>query len=362
MKSKFGYLIGVIISLFVGCICTLIVLHNYGLLNKKEEKTTKTINEVNIKEDNTISTSIDKIYDAVVVIQTYKNDKLTSTGTGFYYKKDQQYGYIITNHHVIEDGKTIKITNNNDSECEAELLGSDEYLDIAVLRVDVKNVEKIAILGDSSLVNVGDTVFTVGSPLGIKYKGTVTKGILSGKNRQVTVGLSNGNFVMDVLQTDAAINPGNSGGPLLNINGEVIGVTSLKLVEDEIEGMGFALPIESVQSSLEKLEKGEEIERPLLGIQMVELENSSNLRKYGIDIDEKITEGVVIIKVESNSVAEKAGLEVGDVVTKINNDKITDTAHFRYNLYKYEVGDTIEITYIRDNKENTIKVKLTDKL
>ena len=138
MKNKFGYFIVIIISLFVGCICTLIVLNNYGLLNKKEEKINKTIKEVNIKEDNTISSSIDKIYDAVVVVQTYSNDKLTGTGTGFYYKKDEENGYIITNHHVIEDGKTITIIDNNDTEYNAEILGSDEYLDIAVLKVDSK--------------------------------------------------------------------------------------------------------------------------------------------------------------------------------------------------------------------------------
>ena len=232
MNNKLKYLIGIIISLFVGCISTIFVLDYFNLFDKKEIQ--KTVSEVSITENNTLSTSINKIYDAVVVIQTYRNGKLNSSGTGFYYKKDDKKGYIITNYHVVEDGDSIKVTNTSDVESQATLLGSDEYLDIAVLSVDVSNVIKVAELGDSSKVNVGDTVFTVGSPLGIKYMGTVTKGILSGKNRQVTVKLSNGSFIMDVLQTDAAINPGNSGGPLLNINGEVIGVTSLKLVQDEI--------------------------------------------------------------------------------------------------------------------------------
>ena len=361
--KKFGYFLGIIFSLFIGCIGTIAVLYNYGLLNKTQtEHIQKTIKEVNFKEEGSITNSIDKIYNAVVVIQTFKDGRSLSTGTGFYYKKDNQYGYIITNHHVIDGSTSIRIIGNNDVEGTAKVLGSDEYLDLAVLRTDVKNVDKVATLGDSSKVNVGDTVFTVGSPLGVKYKGTVTKGILSGKNRQVTVTLSNGNFIMDVLQTDAAINPGNSGGPLLNINGEVIGVTSLKLVEDEIEGMGFALPIESVQSSLDKLEKGEKIDRPLIGIQLSDVDNNIMLERYGLKLEENVSEGVVILKVEENSTASKAGIKAGDIITKINNDKITDTAHFRYTLYKYEVGDTISITYIRDGKENTIQVTLNNKL
>jgi serine protease Do len=362
MKNKLKYLIGIIISLFVGCICTIFVLNYFNLLGKTSE-ITKTLSEVSISESDTLASSIDKVYDAVVVIQTYNNrGTLSGSGTGFYYKKDDKKGYLITNYHVIDDAAKITVTNTNEVESEATLLGGDEYSDIAVLSVDVENVISVATLGESSSVNVGDTVFTVGSPLGIKYMGTVTKGILSGKNRQVTTTLSNGSFVMDVLQTDAAINPGNSGGPLLNINGEVIGVTSLKLVEDEIEGMGFALPIESVTNILDKLENGEEIVRPKLGIQMMDLDNSFYLSRYGINIDTNLTEGTVIIKLEDNSVAEEAGLKVGDVIIKINDDKITDTAHFRYNLYKYEVGDTISITINRNGEEKTISVKLTDKL
>lgn len=363
MKNKLNYLIGIIISLFVGCICTLIVLNNFNLLRSVEtEIVEKTVKEVNVTETNTLTSSINKVYDAVVVVQTYKKGRLSSTGTGFYYKKDSKCGYIITNHHVIEDGETIKVTNTSNAESDAKLLGSDEYLDIAILSVDVKDVIKVAELGDSSKINVGDTVFTVGSPLGIKYMGTVTKGILSGKNRQVTVSVSDSSFIMDVLQTDAAINPGNSGGPLLNINGEVIGVTSLKLVEDEIEGMGFALPIESVKNSLDKLEVGKEIERPVLGVQLLDIENNSLLRRYGIDISEEIDSGTIIVKIEDGTPAKKSGLKIGDVITKINDDIITDSAHFRYCLYKYNIGDTIVVTYNRDGKENTIEVELTDKL
>lgn len=357
-KSK--YILVVILAFFIGIIGTIFTLDYFDLLRKQEKiETTKTIKETAIVENDSISPSIEKVYDGVVAIQTYNSsNRITGTGTGFYYKKENNKAYIITNHHVIKGESKIKVTTNDDIEMEATVLGSDEYLDLAVLSTDATNVKKTLKFGDSSKVNVGDTVFAVGTPMGIKYKGTVTKGILSGKNRLVTVEINNNDFIMDVLQTDAAINPGNSGGPLLNLNGEVIGVTSLKLVEDEIEGMGFALPIENVTNSLDSLEKGEKIKRPLLGIHMADIANVSLLNRYDINLDDKVTYGAVIIIIENDSTASKAGFKVGDVILKINNDKITDTTHFRYALYKYRVGDTINITYLRDGKEHTMKVKL----
>ena len=359
MKNKIIYIFSIVLSLFVGISGTIYVYNKFD----KQEKTIETISTVNIEEKNNLKSSIDKVYNSVVVIETYNlSNRKVGTGTGFVYKKDEEYGYIITNHHVVDDSRKIKVTNMEDETVEAELVGSDEYSDIAVLKVPLKSVLMVATIGTTDDIDIGDTVFTVGSPLGIEYKGTVTKGILSGKERQVTVNLSRGSFVMDVLQTDAAINPGNSGGPLLNINGEVIGVTSLKLVEDEIEGMGFALPIEIVMSSVEKLETGEEVTRPLLGVQLIDVDSTTSLRKYDLDIDSEITYGTVIVKVDNDSVADKAGLQEGDVILGINNDKIKDTAHFRYSLYKYNVGDTIKVKYNRNGKENVISIKLDDNL
>lgn len=359
MKKSLKLILFAVVMFFIGVIVTLFVIDYFNLF---KEDTIKTVKSINITEKETINSSVEKVYDSVVVIQTYNlRGKLSSTGTGFVYKKDNKKGYIITNYHVIKDSETVKVINNKEEEVTATVLGSDEYSDIAVLAIDEDYVLDVAQIGDSSKVNLGDTLFTVGSPLGIKYKGTVTKGILSGKDRQVTVDLTNGSFIMNVLQTDAAINPGNSGGPLLNINGEVIGVTSLKLVQDEIEGMGFALPIESVMNTISKLENGKEIERPIFGVQL--LDASSNLLdRYDVDISDKIKSGAVIVKVENNTPASKAKLKVGDVITKINDDDILDVVHFRSYLYKYSVGEKIKITYIRGEKVHTVSVKLTDKL
>lgn len=358
MKQKIVYIITVVFSVSIGVIGTLFTL---DYLKKDEEKVDK--NNVEITESDTIKPAIDKIYDAVVLIETYdKNNRALGSGTGFVYKTDNKLGYVLTNHHVVSGASTIRITLSSGEEIEAKYLGSDEFSDVAVLSIAKEKVIQVAALGNSSASQVGDTLFTVGSPLGSEYMGSVTKGILSGKDRQISVEFSGVNLLVDVVQTDAAINPGNSGGPLVNMNGEVIGITSLKLVQEEVEGMGFALPIEFALAYTERLEKGEKIVRPMLGVQLTEVTNTFLLYTYRIQISPEIKSGVALIAVEKESSAEKAGLQAGDVITKINDSNITDSATFRYNLYKYSVGDTIEITYIRDSKEMTTKVQLTEEL
>ncbi|MDD6223965.1 MAG: trypsin-like peptidase domain-containing protein [bacterium] len=307
-----------------------------------------------------ISTAVGEIYDATVTLQNYQREKLNSTGSGFVYKKDNQYGYILTNHHVVEGSDKLIVTMSNDDQIEGEVLGSDAYLDLAVVRIDVEYVKQVAKIGTSSESNVGDTVFTVGSPVGYQYRGSVTRGTLSGKNRMVTVSVnSTSDWVMNVLQIDAAINPGNSGGPLLNVNGEVIGINSLKLVEDEIEGMGFAIPMEYAMKFIDELENGKEIERPLIGINMLNVTDIYRLYQYNIIIDPSIESGVVVVGVVENSSAAQAGLQKGDIITGIGGKEVTNAAYLKYLLYQYEVGDTIQLTYIRDKKEKKVSITLT---
>lgn len=356
MKEKTIYAVTIIIAFFAGIIGTLIVVEyipkNEQIINTDPTKT------VSITETNTIKTAIEKIYDSVTLVETYKNNTAISSGTGFVYKKDETSGYIITNHHVIEDGNKFIITLTNGEEVEAKLLGSDEYADIAVLSIPQQSVIQIASIGESSTAEIGDTVFAIGSPLGKEYMGTVTKGILSGKDRTVTVTSATSSQMQEVLQTDAAINPGNSGGPLVNINGEVIGVTSMKLIKNEVEGMGFAIPIEIVNSLIDRLEKGEKIERPLIGIEMTDVTNTYYLYKQRIVIPDEIEKGIVVIKTSENYPAKKAGLEKGDIILSINDIEIEDSAHFKYLLYKYEVGDTVKIKYMRNNKIYETDIKL----
>lgn len=356
VKENTKDLILVISAFFVGVIGTIVVVHYFSMNSQIIEKT---VSEVNVTESDTISSGVGKVYDAVVVIESYKGSKLAGSGTGFVYKKNEKTGYIITNNHVINGATTVKVVNMNNETVEAKVLGSDEYEDVAVLAIDANAVLAVAEIGSSEDANVGDTVFTVGTPVGSEYKGTVTKGILSGKDRTVDVSLdSGGAYVMQVLQTDAAINPGNSGGPICNINGEVIGVNSLKLVQDTIEGMGFAIPIELVMTSVDRLEKGEEIVRPILGVETLDADNTYSLYRNNILLDEDIDSGVVIVNVQNNTPAESAGLKKGDVILKIEGTEVVDGAHLKYILYKYTVGDTVKITIYRNKKIEEISVKL----
>ena len=359
MNQKIKYISSLILSCFVGIAGTIVVYYFFPP-KVTTEMIEKTVSQVNITESDTIQSGIKKIYDAVVVVEAYaKNGKLSSSGTGFVYKKENDKAYIITNHHVVNGASEIKIVNTNNDRVVAKVLGSDEYEDVAVLSMDSSYALAVAEMGNSDDVKLGDTVFTVGTPVGSEYMGTVTKGILSGKDRKVTVSLDNGSYIMNVMQTDAAINPGNSGGPLCNINGQVIGVNSLKLVEDTIEGMGFSLPIELVMTSVDRLEKGEKIIRPVLGVETIEVDNTYALYRYGIYLAEDIDKGVVVVNVSKGYPAETAGLQKGDVVLEIEGTQIEDGAHLKYMLYRYTVGDTISIKYYRDGAIKDTKVKLT---
>ena len=356
-KNIAGCIVSSVVAFFVGVIGTYLVVVNF---NPTTENVIKNIKSVEVV-DNSIADAVEKAYDAVVVIESYNNDTLKSTGTGFVYKKTGGKGYIMTNNHVVDGANNVKIIYSNGTTTTADILGKETYSDIAVLTVKDDTVLSVVSLGDSTKMRLGDTVFTIGSPLGSEYSGTVTRGILSNKDRLVAVSLTSGStsdWIMKVLQTDAAINPGNSGGPLLNINGEVIGINSLKLVENEIEGMGFAIPIEDAIYYAEILEKGEKISRPYIGIGMLDISNPYSLRYYGINIDSSVTSGVVITEVEKNSPAYKAGLQKGDVIYQINDEDVNSIAEFRYVLYKSRPGDTITLKYYRGADKKSVNVKL----
>ncbi|HIR74304.1 TPA: trypsin-like peptidase domain-containing protein, partial [Candidatus Ventrenecus avicola] len=316
--------------------------------------------------DTGIADAVDKLYDAVVVVKTYVDGQLYATGTGFVYKEDGDTAYILTNNHVIEGGDEIYVEFTDGSNVITTVEGSDSYSDIAVLSVDSSYVTTVAQIGSSEEARVGDTVFTVGAPIDSStYSGTVTRGIVSGKNRLVSVSSSNSgtsDMMMSVLQTDAAINSGNSGGPLANANGEVIGITSLKLssgstTSASIEGMGFAIPIETALDYAEKLERGETIERPQLGISMRNLSDAmyyhyQELRNIDIDA------GVYVEEVTSGSPAADAGIRVGDIIISADGKDVDNLAYLRYLLYTHDVGDTMELTIYRNGDEVNLTVTL----
>ena len=335
----------IIIAFFLGALLM------YLLIGLKSNNTVIS----KIYDKSSLSSSVEKVYDSVVVIESYTGSSLDSTGTGFFYKKDNKYAYLLTNEHVLSSTIT-EVTTSTDEKIEATILGRDEYLDLAVLRVDKKYAKQIANLGSSDKMNLGDTIFTVGAPLGINYKGSVTSGVLSGKDRMVQTtieGKTTGGWLMKVLQIDASINKGNSGGPLLNVNGDVIGICSLKLTDEEIEGMGFAIPIEYAKAHLTELETGKKLTWPELGIKMTDVTNTATLEENDIDIPTALREGVAILDIKKGSSAEKAHLKKGDVIVAINNNNTKNIAYLKYELFQYQVGDRITIKYIRKGKNKT---------
>lgn len=375
-KSNKGLQVLIIVLVIVlGIIIMVDVVVNYVPLKDIFSSTInyKTEKEVTVT-DKGIADAVEKLYDATVIVKVGTGNKISGWGSGVVYKQDEKYGYILTNHHVVDGANDIIIEYSDKTTIEAELIGSDEYADIAVLKVPVKTIKAIAEIGKSEDVRVGDTVFAVGTPISLEYSFTVTRGILSGKNRMVEMTSSKGDktnffgqqtkesWYMNLLQIDASINSGNSGGPLANSNGEVIGITNSKLSssysQTSIENIGFAIPIEDALSVAQKLidNKGK-IKRPVLGVSMTTIDNASY---YDLKISDSIKEGALIIDVSKDSTADAAGLKKGDVITKLDDYKISDYEYLKYYLYRYNVGDKVKITYIRNGKENTTTVTLKD--
>lgn len=349
-------IIASITTFFIGCASMYMIIRAYPLNISNINNNTNVVDRKFTVSEIGLSTGINNVYDSVVVVQNYKNDKSNGIGSGFIYNND---GYIMTNSHVIEGASNIKVILMSGDAVDATIIGDDEYADIAVIKIDKKYVTKVATLGSSESINVGDTVFTIGSPISSEYYGTVTRGILSGKNRLVNVTVESSNdWIMNVMQTDAAINPGNSGGPLCNANGDVIGINSMKLVQSQVEGMGFAIPIEDAISYANMIVKGEKIKRSYLGLRMVNVSSTYNFANEDIKIDSKVISGVAIIEILKDGPCNNTGLKKGDVITKIGDYKIKTVAELRYHLYKYKPNDKINIVVNRNGKVMSYKVTL----
>lgn len=362
MSKKALNISGIILSFFIGVIAMYLVVLKYPINNVDTSTSKSNVSKNVTVTDTGIADAVEKLYDAVVVVGSYKDGVLASSGTGFVYKTEGDKAYILTNHHVVEGATSVKLKFTNDEVKDVELVASDKYADIAVLSIDKKEILSVAEIGKSETSRPGDTVFTIGGPLSDEYSWTVTRGILSGKDRLVEVSVSNtssADWVMSVLQTDASINNGNSGGPLANANGEVIGVTNMKLVSSGVEGMGFAIPIEDAINYAEQLMKDGKIVRPFLGVSMGSVTDAYQLFQYGITIDNSIQSGVVVVEVQEGTPADKAGLQKGDVILKLEDYDTPSVARLKYYLYKYNVGDKVKITYIRNGKTHTTNATLT---
>ena len=329
---------------------------------------------------NTTSTSeaVDKVKNAVVSVITYaessekgflsedtdsdSDPQVASEGSGVIYKKDEKYAYLVTNAHVLMGATQADILLADGNKVPGEVVGSDTFSDIAVVRISADKVTAVAEFGDSSKLTVGETAIAIGSPLGTKYANSVTQGIVSSLGRDVKLKSENGqNISTKALQTDAAIKPGNSGGPLINIQGQVIGITSSKIStngQTSVEGIGFAIPVNDVQNIIEQLEKNGKVIRPALGIQMMDLSNLSTYDLNQLNLPSKLKGGVLIRTVQDGMPA-SGHLQRLDIITKIDDTDIESTADLQSVLYSHQIGDEITITFYRDGKQKTATFKLT---
>ena len=328
---------------------------------------------------NTTSTSeaVDKVKNAVVSVITYSDSsnqglfekeensdsQISSEGSGVIYKKEGKYAYLVTNTHVINGAKKVDILLADGNKVPGEVVGSDVYSDIAVVRISADKAKAVAEFGDSNQLTVGETAIAIGSPLGTDYANSVTQGIISSQGRNVNLKADNGqNISTRALQTDAAINPGNSGGPLINIQGQVIGITSSKISNNgqtSVEGMGFAIPANDVVNIIKQLEEKGKVVRPALGIQMMDLSNLSTSDLSQLKLPEKISGGVLVRSTLENMPASDK-LQRYDVITKIDDTDIESTADLQSALYSHQINDTIKVTFYRDGKQQTTSIKLTE--
>ncbi|MEW8987684.1 MAG: trypsin-like peptidase domain-containing protein, partial [Bacillus sp. (in: firmicutes)] len=272
---------------------------------------------------------------------TSQNQTVKSgTGSGVIFKIVDNSAYIVTNNHVIEGASEVEITLENGQKTNAKIIGADALTDLAVLEIDAKNVSNVLSFADSSTVRAGDQVVAIGNPLGLDLSGTVTQGIVSGVDRSMSVSTSSGEWDLDVIQTDAAINPGNSGGALLNTDGQVIGINSLKISESGIEGLGFAIPSNDVIPIVNELISKGKITRPYLGVSLTDLEQIP--AQYLQDLPENITNGTMVTNLDPDSAANKAGLKVQDIIVSFNETEIDGASDLRKILYtQLKVGEKV---------------------
>ena len=379
-KKGVTFLIIILIGFLSGALGSFVTLQLYQKqVSQAANNTTNTVTQTSYKNENATTQAVNKVKDAVVSVITYSanrqnsvfgNDEtdtdtdsqqVASEGSGVIYKKNGKDAYLVTNTHVIKGASKVDIRLADGTKVPGEIVGSDTFSDIAVVKISSEKVTTVAEFGDSSKLNVGETAIAIGSPLGSEYANTVTQGIISSLNRNVSLKSQDGQAISTkAIQTDTAINPGNSGGPLINIQGQIIGITSSKIASNggtSVEGLGFAIPSNDAQNIIKQLESDGKVTRPALGIQMVNLANigANDLRK--LNIPSSVTSGVVVKSVQNNMPA-SGHLEKYDVITKVDDKDISSSTDLQSALYNHSIGDTIKITYYRNGKEETTTVKL----
>lgn len=346
-----------------------------------------TTSKVTYKNTTNTTKAVKVIQDAVVSVVNYqKNDSLNSAmdifsqgdsstkendglsiyseGSGVIYKKDGDSAYLVTNNHVIDKAERIEIILADGSKVVGKLIGADTYSDLAVVKISSDKIKTVAQFADSSKINIGEVAIAIGSPLGTEYANSVTEGIVSSLSRTVTLKNEEGQTVStNAIQTDAAINPGNSGGPLINIEGQIIGINSSKISQSKssgnaVEGMGFAIPSNDVIKIINQLESKGEVVRPALGISMVNLSDLSTNALDQLKVPKNVTSGIVVAKVVDNMPA-SGKLEQYDIITEIDGEEVSSTSDLQSILYGHDINDTVKVTFYRGNDKKSTTIELT---
>lgn len=284
-------------------------------------------------------------------------------GSGAIYKKDGQFAYVVTNNHVVEGAEKLEIILADGNRLDGELVGADTYSDLAVIKIAGDNITTIGQFADSSTLTLGEPAIAIGSPLGSQYANSVTEGIVSGLSRTVTSTNDNGETVStNAIQTDAAINQGNSGGPLINIQGQIIGINSSKITSSRsqvaVEGMGFAIPSNDVIAIINQLETNGQVIRPAIGISMVNLAEVSSSVYTDLQIPLDLASGIIISDIKEGMPAH-GKLELYDVIVEIEGQTISSASDLQSVLYKHQLGDTISVTIYRKGQKQTLDITLT---
>lgn len=328
------------------------------------------VSVINLQKQNSSSSTLGQLFGAESSGSNSKSKselEEASEGSGVVYKKDGNTAYIVTNNHVVSGSSALRVVTSSGKQLQAKLVGKDSVTDLAVLKVNGSDLKTVASFGNSDKVKVGETALAIGSPLGSQYATSLTEGIISAKKRTIETTNSSGTQTGNatVIQTDAAINPGNSGGALINVGGQVVGITSSKIASDaegtSVEGMGFAIPSNEVVNIINQLVKKGKVVRPALGITYVDLANVSSAQQKSIlKLPSNVESGVVVMSASAGSPAKKAGLTKYDVITAMGGHQISDQSTLRDILYTYKLNDTVSMTYYHNGKKKTANVKLTE--
>lgn len=283
----------------------------------------------------------------------------SGTGSGVIFKKSGSSAYIVTNNHVIEGASNVEVSLYNGEKTEAQVVGADALTDLAVIKIEADKVTDIIEFGDSTVLRPGDEVLAIGNPLGLDLSRTVTQGIVSAIDRSISVPTSAGEWEMNVIQTDAAINPGNSGGALINTDGKVIGINSLKISQNGVEGLGFAIPSKDVVPIVNQLIEKGKVDRPYLGVSLADLSQIPQM--YLESLPDEVDGGTMVTYLDPKSAAARAGIKEQDVIVGINDEKVDAASDLRRYMYtELKTGDLVKLKIYRDGKQMTVEVTLTD--